>query len=226
MTKEELAVIEKENNYFIKLSEIPIKDKTADKNGLSYLSWGWAWYELKKAFPEATYKVYENADGWNYFTDGKTAWVKTSVTVNGIEHIETLPIMNYNNKSIPLANITSFEVNKTIQRSLTKCIARHGLGITLYFKSFEDIPEEDDGTVTVKEAKKPKKAEKAVKAPEAPSVAPEAVPNGIDYRKELKAFIATVGLKEADIIQVCGLNKDSSPIDYKIALEYARGLVS
>ena len=221
-----LTNVNDNDNYFIKLSEIPIKDKTADKNGLSYLSWGWAWYELKKAFPDATYKVYENSDGWNYFTDGRTAWVKTGVTVNGIEYIETLPIMNYNNKSIPLANITSFEVNKTIQRSLTKCIARHGLGITLYFKSFEDIPEEDDGKTSVKDPKKASKAGRPSKAPEAPSVAPEAVPEGIDYRKELKAFIATVGLNEADIIQVCGLNANSSAKDYKVALDYARGLVS
>lgn len=210
-------------NYFLDLASVDVADKVATKNGLSYLSWGGAWYELKKAFPDATYTIYENPEGWNYFTDGRTAWVKTGVTVNGIEHIETLPIMNYSNKSIPLANITSFEVNKTIQRSLTKCIARHGLGISLYFKSFEDIPEEADGTNTVKEAKKPRKPSKA---PEAPSEAPEASYGINELRKALKAFIAEAGLIEADIIQICGLNASSTKEDYLAALKYVRGLVS
>ena len=210
-------------NYFLDLAAVDVADKGADKNGLNYLSWGGAWYELKKAFPDANYTIYENPEGWNYFTDGRTAWVKTGVIVNGIEHIETLPVMNYNNKSIPLANITSFEVNKTIQRSITKCIARHGLGIRLYFKNFEDIPDEADGTNTVKEAKKPRKPSKA---PEAPSEAPEATSDAVDYRKELKAFIAEAGLIEADIIQICGLNASSTDKDYLAALKYARGLVS
>ena len=211
---------DEKKNYFLDLASVDVADKVATKNGLSYLSWGGAWYELKKAFPDATYTIYENPEGWNYFTDGRTAWVKTGVTVNGIEHIETLPIMNYSNKSIPLANITSFEVNKTIQRSLTKCIARHGLGISLYFKSFEDIPEEADGTNTVKEAKKPRKPSKA------PSEAPDASYNIIDIRKALKAFIEEAGLNEADIIQICGLSASSTKEDYLAALKYARGLVS
>ena len=78
-------------NYFIELNNVNVNDKTEKKNGLTYLSWAWAWGEVKKRFPDTTYTVYENADGWNYFTDGRTAWVKTGVTVNGIEHIEYLP---------------------------------------------------------------------------------------------------------------------------------------
>ena len=64
--------------------------------------------------------IYENKDGWNYHTDGKTGWVKTGVTIKEIEHIEYLPIMDFRNKSITADNITSFDVNKAIQRSLTK----------------------------------------------------------------------------------------------------------
>ncbi len=127
------------DNYFSKLNAINVSDKTEKKNGLTYLSWAWAWGEVKKLFPDATYTVYENKDGWNYHTDGKTAWVKTGVTVNGIEHIEYLPVMDTRNKSIPLGNITSFDVNKTIQRSLTKAVARHGLGLYVY--AGEDLPE-------------------------------------------------------------------------------------
>ena len=130
-------------NYFIKLNEINVNDKTEKKNGLTYLSWAWAWSEVKKLFPEANYTIYENTlpNGYvtNYFTDGKTAWVKTGVTINGIEHIEELPVMDFKNKSILLENLTSFDVNKAIQRSLTKAVARHGLGLYIY--AGEDLPE-------------------------------------------------------------------------------------
>lgn len=129
-------------NYFQKLNSINVNDKTEQKNGLTYLSWAWAWGEVKKLFPDATYTIYENEAGWNYHTDGRTAWVKTGVTVNGIEHIEMLPVMDFKNRSIPLDQITSFDVNKAIQRSLTKAVARHGLGLYIY--AGEDLPEGED----------------------------------------------------------------------------------
>lgn len=128
-----------DKNYFEKLNAINVNDKTEKKGNLTYLSWAWAWGELKKLYPDATYTIYENADGWNYHTDGHTAWVKTGVTVNGLEHIEYLPVMDFKNKSIELASITSVDVNKTIQRSLTKAVARHGLGLYIY--AGEDLPD-------------------------------------------------------------------------------------
>lgn len=133
------------DNYFIKLNDINVNDKTEKKNGLTYLSWAWAWGEVKKLFPNANYTIYENTlpNGYvvNYFTDGKTAYVKTGVIINEIEHIEELPVMDYRNKSITLENITSFDVNKAIQRSLTKAVARHGLGLYIY--AGEDLPESE-----------------------------------------------------------------------------------
>jgi hypothetical protein len=108
---------------------------------LTYLSWAWAWAEVKKAYPNATYTIYENAQGYNYHTDGRTAWVKTGVTIEGIEMIEYLPVMDFRNQSIPLDKVTSFDVNKAIQRSLTKACARHGLGLYIY--AGEDLPEEE-----------------------------------------------------------------------------------
>lgn len=135
-----------DNNYFSVLNAVDCSDKVEGKNGLTYLSWAWAWAELKKRYPDSTYTVYENADGWNYHTDGKTAWVKTGVTVCGIEHVEMLPVMDHRNKSIPLASITSFDVNKAIQRSLTKAVARHGLGLYIY--AGEDLPEDAGKPVT------------------------------------------------------------------------------
>lgn len=131
-----------DNNYFVRLNSINVNDKTEKKNGLTYLSWAWAWGEVKKLHPDATYTIYENANGCFYHTDGKTCWVKTGVTVNGIEHIEYLPVMDYANKSIPLDKVTSFDVNKAIQRSLTKAVARHGLGLYIY--AGEDLPEDGE----------------------------------------------------------------------------------
>ena len=128
-------------NYFKALNDINVNDKTEKKNNLTYLSWAFAWGELKKMFPDSTYTIYENSDGWNYFTDGKTCWVKTGVTVNGIEHIEYLPVMDFKNKSIPFESVTSYDVNKAIQRSLTKAVARHGLGLYIY--AGEDLPEDE-----------------------------------------------------------------------------------
>jgi hypothetical protein len=129
------------DNYFSVLNGINVNGKTEKKGNLTYLSWAFAWGEVKKLFPDATYTIYENANGWNYHTDGKTCWVKTGVTVNGIEHIEYLPVMDNRNNSIKLDHVTSFDVNKAIQRSLTKAIGRHGLGLYIY--AGEDLPETD-----------------------------------------------------------------------------------
>ena len=120
------------------LNKIDVSKYIEKKNGLSYLSWAKAWENLLANFPKSVYKVYENKDEWNYHTDGRTAWVKVGVTTEDIEHIEMLPVMDFRNKSIPLGNITSFDVNKAIQRALTKAIARHGLGLYIYMG--EDLP--------------------------------------------------------------------------------------
>lgn len=126
-------------SVFEKLNAIDVSGKIDKKGNLSYLSWAWAYGELMKAYPLSTYKVYENKDEWNYFTDGRTAWVKVGVTVEEIEHIEMLPVMDFKNKSISMQNLTSMDVNKAIQRALTKAIARHGLGLYIY--AGEDLPE-------------------------------------------------------------------------------------
>ena len=128
-----------EKSVFEVLNAINVNEHTEKKNNLTYLSWAWAWQEVKKRYPESTYTIYENRDGLNYHTDGRTCWVKTGVTINGLEHIEYLPVMDYRNASIPLDKVTSFDVNKAIQRSLTKAVARHGLGLYIY--AGEDLPE-------------------------------------------------------------------------------------
>lgn len=130
-------------SVFETLNSIDCGAKIEKKNGLSYLSWAWAWAEVKKVVPDATYTVYERETEHGpcpYYTDGRTCWVKTGVTLNGLEHIEMLPVMDHRNRSIPLEAITSMDVNKAIQRSLTKACARHGLGLYIY--AGEDLPED------------------------------------------------------------------------------------
>lgn len=131
-------------NVFEILNSINVNDKIEKKNGLTYLSWAYAWGEVKKIFPKANYTVYERDTDYglvNYFTDGNTCWVKTGVTIEELEHVEELPIMDLKNKSIKLENVTSFDVNKAIQRSLTKALARHGLGLYIY--AGEDLPNDE-----------------------------------------------------------------------------------
>ena len=83
-----------ENTVFSTLNAINCNEHTERKGNLTYLSWAWAWQMVKTHFPEATYTVYENPEGWNYFTDGRFCWVKTGVSIQGIEHIEYLPVMD------------------------------------------------------------------------------------------------------------------------------------
>lgn len=155
-------------NYFKDLYQINVNDKVEKRGNLSYVSWSTAWAEIKKFDQRAFYTIYENAEGLNYHHDRKTAWVKTGVTIHfpvqftdadgneaviydELEHIEYLPVMDFKNQSIPLERITSTDVNKAIQRSLTKACARHGLGLYIY--AGEDLPEgtSGDDIITQKE---------------------------------------------------------------------------
>jgi hypothetical protein len=132
-------------NYYKSLSELPIKRLVEKKGGLDYLSWSNAWDMLKKEYPTAQRVVYESQqNGLNYFTDGKSAYVKVGIIVKDIEHIDYLPVMDFRNKSISLDKITSMDVNKAIQRATAKAIAMHGLGLSLW--TGEDIPSEPKPT--------------------------------------------------------------------------------
>lgn len=134
-------------NYFSELYNVDVSKKVKTKNGLNYLSWSAAWAEVKKRHPDAEFTIYEqvmdelgNKRPWFVDPISNTCWVKTGVRINGIEHIEDLPIMNFKNKSMTSAEVTSIDANKAIQRSLTKACARHGLGLYIY--EGEDLPEE------------------------------------------------------------------------------------
>lgn len=137
---------------FATLRAINVKEHVEKKNRLDYLSWAYAWDYVMNNYPDSNYEVHENRDGWNYFSDGRTCWVKVSVTIQGVARTMTLPVMDNHNFSIPFEKVTSFDVNKAIMRCLTKCIALHGLGLAVY--AGEDLPDEttDDAPKTGKNA--------------------------------------------------------------------------
>jgi hypothetical protein len=118
---------------FKKLSEIDIKGKVEKKGSQSYLSWATAWSLAKAEYPTLQRIVYEDQlTGLNYFTDHKSAYVKVGIIIDGLEHIDYLPVMSYNNKSIKIEDVTSMDVNKTIQRSTVKALALQGLGLQMW----------------------------------------------------------------------------------------------
>lgn len=123
------------------------KLETAQKGPykLTYASWAEAWGSLKRKRPDANFTVHENENGMPVFYDqgipDAGAFVKVSVTVKGLTHTVHLPVMDNKNNSIKVSEINTFQINKNIQRALTKAISLHGLG--LYVFKGEDYPEEE-----------------------------------------------------------------------------------
>jgi hypothetical protein len=172
-------------SVFEQLSALNLSSKVEKRGQLSYLSWATAWAECKKLFPDMTRTVYESETGMNYFSDGATAWVKVGVTINGLEYIDYLPVMNHMNKSIPLASLTSFDVNKTIQRSTVKALALHGLALNIYAK--EDFPEATDGTPAKVVAKPVGKIPLAI--------------GDANWEKVVNYVVDNIGLKSEDVFK-------------------------
>jgi hypothetical protein len=125
-----------------------VNEHTEKKNGLTYLSWAWAWAEALKADPAATFKVEMFGDKC-YMEINGTAMVWVTVTLFGKPMTCQLPVMDYKNKAVP--NPDAFAVNTAIMRCMTKALSLHGLGLYIY--AGEDIPEEDAKPVK-EEAKK------------------------------------------------------------------------
>ena len=134
-----------------------VNEHTEKKNGLTYLSWAWAWAEALKADPEATYKIEMFGDKC-YMDINGTAMVFVTVTLFGKPMMCQLPVMDSYNKSITVEGVTainkygkevitildSFNVNTAIMRCMTKALSLHGLGLYIY--AGEDLPEGDSGS--------------------------------------------------------------------------------
>jgi general stress protein 26 len=121
----------------VDLLRINVNDKTEKKNGLTYLSWAWAWAEALKADPKAVFNV-EMFNGKCFMEINGTAMVWVTVTMFGKPMTCQLPVMDYRNKAI--TNPDCFAINTAIMRCMTKALSLHGLGLYIY--SGEDTPEE------------------------------------------------------------------------------------
>ena len=149
---------------FEELSKISVNDHTENKNGLTYLSWTWAWSEIKKHCPQASYEILRFENNLPYVYDENTGYmVFTKVTIDNQTYEMWLPVMDGNNKAMLNHSYTykvkeykdgswtggyveknvepasMFDINKTIMRCLVKNIAMFGLGIYIY--AGEDMPE-------------------------------------------------------------------------------------
>lgn len=144
----------KEKSVFETLSEINVNDKVEKKNGLTYLSWAWAWGEVKKRYPTASYRVYRNPETnqpFDFIPDvGYMCY--TYVTIEEEELEMWLPVMDYRNKSM-INNATTFDINKTIMRCLVKNLAMFGLGHYIY--AGEDLPEGDNNSLSSNKPARP-----------------------------------------------------------------------
>ena len=140
----------KKQTTFEKLSAINVNDKVEKKSNLTYLSWAWAWSEVKKACPDATYQI-----GETDYDESLGFMCHTSVTIEGETLAMWLPVMDGGNKSMKkvaykfttrygekdVAAATTFDINKTLMRCLVKNLAMFGLGIYIY--AGEDLPESE-----------------------------------------------------------------------------------
>ena len=127
------------------LSSLDVNDKTEKKGTLTFLSWAWAWCELMKHYPQATYTFTE----WEYpdgtfkdvlIYDDKTCSVECELRIEEVSRKMWLPVMDYKNNAVP--NPSARQISDTKMRCLVKCISMFGLGHYIY--AGEDVPRASD----------------------------------------------------------------------------------
>lgn len=80
---------------FEEIYAINVNEKTETKDGLTYLSWAWAWAEFKKIYPDASYDIERDECGRCYFGDPDIGYmVYTAVLADGIRHTMWLPVLD------------------------------------------------------------------------------------------------------------------------------------
>ena len=167
--------MESKQSTFEKLSAINVNAKVEKKSGLTYLSWAWAWSEINKACPDASYKIIVDPNTQKpYFYDENLGYmVMTEVRIEGQILEMWLPVMDgankamkatpysyttrYGEKSVEAASM--FDINKTLMRCLVKNLAMFGMGIYIY--AGEDLPDTPTETVAPVAAANLKKEEAA-----------------------------------------------------------------
>ena len=140
------------------LSKVNCNDQKQTKNGLSYLSWAWAWGKLMEHYPDATYEFFNEAkDDFGHVE----VWCK--VQIGELQRLMWLPVMDYKNSAIKNPDLR--KISDTRMRCLTKCIGMFGLGHYIY--AGEDIPVGAD--TEEPEPPKPAPKKKAEKKPAPPA---------------------------------------------------------
>lgn len=222
-----------------KLLSLNVNDRVEDKNGLSYLSWSWAWTELLKIYPEATYEIKKFGESQlPYVYDEKTGYmVFTTMTIQGITREMWLPVMDSANKAMldhtytykikkwnnntksydyiekEVQIATMFDINKTIMRCLVKNIAMFGLGMYIY--SGEDLPEQieekqEEPKETIEEKQEEQKKQEEPKKEE---------PKKEDYRMMMINYCKKNKLNMNEIAVQYKLNGKSKDSEFKKVLE-------
>jgi len=136
------------------LSQVDVSGRAEKKNGLTYLSWAWAWGTLMEHYPDATYEFFdEQRDAQGYCE----VWCR--VKIGELERIMWLPVMNYKNEAMQNPDIR--KVSDSRMRCLTKCIGMFGLGHYIY--AGEDLPPDNGSQDEQKQEKSPEPKE--AKAP-------------------------------------------------------------
>lgn len=192
---------------FETLNAINVNKKTEKKKTgsteLTYLSWTWAWEEVKKRYENASYEIVMH-DGLPYVYDENTGYmVFTTVTVEGVTHMMWLPVMDSNNramkskpyditfksgKSITVEAATMFDINKTIMRCLVKNLAMFGLGLYIY--AGEDLPTPEAEEMEVRLSQE--QVEKEAKEKE-------------ELLKKINEVASALKKEKIDVNFVCGL---------------------
>ena len=112
-------------------SDIDFKQTGYGKD-LAYLSWAVAWRKMKEIYPDANYRLVETVEGSPLWNVNGYGMLKCAVSACGVEHVETFPVMDNKNNSVKIENVDGRDVNDSMQRGLTKAIARFGVGLYIF----------------------------------------------------------------------------------------------
>ncbi len=206
-------------SVFNKLNSVNVNKHTEKKQNLTYLSWTYAWSEVKKLYPDASYTIWKDTEGNPYtFKDALGYMCYTTVCIEGETLEMWLPVMNGANKAMKdkeytykvkdwtetnkqgkdvfmdktVESATMFDINKTIMRCLVKNLAMFGLGLYIY--SGEDLPE-------------PEPPKKATIDKERFTIALQSI---IDGKYTVAKLIAKFDLTEEQQTEVDKIDKDGN----------------
>jgi len=196
--------------YFDALYNADLSEEVEKKNGLSYISWSQAWKVMKQFYPSANYTIYSNpTTGLPFFESELGLMVHTSVEADGITYEDWLPVMDYNNRSMKsqayniqvydkfkkqyvdkrVEAATTFDVNSAIQRSMVRCLARHGLGLYIYngFDHLADEPNTDSQPQQKQQSFRPSAPQQKQTTAPAPTMQTTAVDPNANLRNAINA---------------------------------------